>query len=56
MLRYSLNQAEMASVVEKAVKNVIDVSGVRTKDISGQTTTDQAGDAVCAEIRTLLQA
>ena len=48
MLRYSLNEAQLAEKVEQAVENVID-SGLRTVDIADGATaigTDAMGDAV----------
>lgn len=56
MLRYSLNQPAAADAIEKAVKNAIDVRGVMTTEMGGKATTEVMGDAVCAELRSLLVA
>jgi 3-isopropylmalate dehydrogenase len=55
MLRYSLNLPKEAAAVEEAVKNAID-NGNRTKDIGGNTTTTQMGDAIVAELEKVLKA
>lgn len=45
MLRYSLNEAEMADRVEKAVRSVL-ANGARTADLGGDMSTQAMGDAV----------
>ncbi len=54
MLRYSLNEAKLASIVEQAVEEVID-DGLRTADIADTTQkslgTEEMGDAVIAALR-----
>ncbi|KAF4121131.1 3-isopropylmalate dehydrogenase [Geosmithia morbida] len=55
MLRYSLNLPDEAKAVEDAVRAAID-SGVRTKDIGGQTTTSEMGDAIVKQLETILKA
>lgn len=45
MLRYSLQQPELANAVEASVRQVLD-QGYRTADIGGNTTTEDMGDAV----------
>ena len=55
MLKYSLNLPKEAAAVEKAVKNAID-GGYRTKDIGGNTTTTEMGDAIVAELEKILKA
>ncbi|KAI5292391.1 3-isopropylmalate dehydrogenase [Ascosphaera acerosa] len=53
LLQYSLNRFDDAKLVEKAVSNVLE-AGVRTRDIGGQATTSEVGDAVVAELEKLL--
>ncbi|KAI1812701.1 hypothetical protein GGS20DRAFT_578163 [Poronia punctata] len=55
MCRYSLRLPKEADAIEQAVKNVLD-GGVRTKDLHGNTTTKEMGDAVVAELSKLLKA
>lgn len=55
MLRYSLNLPKEAAAVEAAVKRAID-NGVRTKDIGGNASTSEMGDAVIAELEKVLKA
>lgn len=55
MLRYSLNLPKEAAAVEAAVKLAID-NGTRTKDLGGNATTTEMGDAVVAELVKLLRA
>ncbi|KAI1321871.1 hypothetical protein F5Y16DRAFT_413623 [Xylariaceae sp. FL0255] len=55
MCRYSLALPKEADLIEKAVKNVLD-SGVRTKDLGGETGTQAMGDAVVAELNKLIKA
>ncbi|KAH8902539.1 Isocitrate/isopropylmalate dehydrogenase [Coniochaeta sp. PMI_546] len=55
MLRYSLNLPKEAEAVEAAVKNAID-NGNRTKDIGGNTSTTEMGDAIVAELEKILKA
>lgn len=55
MLRYSLNLPKEAAAVEAAVKNAID-NGVRTRDIGGNASTTQMGDAIVAELEKILKA
>ncbi|KAK3704988.1 3-isopropylmalate dehydrogenase [Vermiconidia calcicola] len=54
MLKYSLEQQELASKVEHAVKAVID-NGIRTADIGGSAKTSEVGDAVAAELEKILK-
>lgn len=54
MLKYSLAEPQLAKAVDEAVKNVID-RDVRTKDIGGTATTTEVGDAIAAELATILQ-
>ncbi len=49
MLRYSLNRAEDADLVETAVVKALD-GGARTKDLGGTLNTRQMGDAVLAAL------
>ncbi|KAI1828317.1 hypothetical protein F4861DRAFT_528888 [Xylaria intraflava] len=55
MCRYSLRLPKEATLIEKAVENVLD-RGVRTKDLGGETGTTEMGDAVVAELVKLLKA
>lgn len=55
MLKYSLQQPELAKKVDQAVKAVID-NGVRTKDIGGSAGTAEVGDAVAKELASILKA
>jgi len=55
MLRYSLQQANLADRIETAVGNVLD-QGLRTADIAGaaqSASTSEMGDAVVTSLRTL---
>ena len=49
MLRYSLNQGELADKIDSAVSDVLD-QGYRTRDIAGDSTkvvgTEEMGDLV----------
>ena len=55
MLRYSLDEADMADRIETAVRNVLD-QGLRTQDIYSQgmrkVGTSEMGDVVVAALRT----
>lgn len=53
MVRYSMTAPEEASLIELAVKNVLD-SGIRTADLGGKVGTAEMGDAVVAELEKLL--
>ncbi|KAA8651500.1 hypothetical protein EYZ11_002725 [Aspergillus tanneri] len=53
MFQYSFGLFDEARAIEAAVRNVIE-SGVRTGDIGGKSTTSEVGDAVAAELETLL--
>jgi 3-isopropylmalate dehydrogenase len=55
MLKYSLQQPELASKVDQAVKTVID-NNIRTKDIGGSAGTAEVGDAVAKELAAILKA
>jgi 3-isopropylmalate dehydrogenase len=55
MCRYSLRLPKEADAIEKAVRNVLD-GGVRTKDMGGETSTKEMGDAVATELVKLLKA
>ncbi|KAI0165785.1 3-isopropylmalate dehydrogenase [Xylariaceae sp. FL1272] len=55
MCRYSLLLPKEADAIEQAVRNVLD-SGVRTKDLGGQTGTREVGDLIAAELVKLLKA
>ncbi|EME47407.1 hypothetical protein DOTSEDRAFT_69364 [Dothistroma septosporum NZE10] len=53
MLKYSLQQPELAKKIDEAVRNVIE-NGVKTADIGGSAKTSDVGDAVAAELKKLL--
>lgn len=53
MLRYSLHLPGEAKAIEEAVRRTID-QGACTKDIGGDLTTSQVGDAVAKELATVL--
>ena len=55
MLKYSLQQPELAKKVDQAVKIVID-NNIRTKDIGRSAGTAEVGDAIAKELATLLKA
>jgi 3-isopropylmalate dehydrogenase len=55
MFRYSLNIAHEAKIVEDAVRAAID-AGLRTKDMGGNMSTAEAGDAIVAELVKILKA
>jgi 3-isopropylmalate dehydrogenase len=52
LLLYSLNMPKESTLVEAAVKIVIE-SGVSTADIGGNASTKEVGDAVAAELEKL---
>lgn len=54
MFRYSLGLPNEAKAVEQAVKNAID-NGARTKDLGGNATTKEMGDAVIKELEKVLK-
>ncbi|KAJ3015037.1 3-isopropylmalate dehydrogenase [Thoreauomyces humboldtii] len=54
LLQYSLGLNEEARAIEQAVAHVLDVDGLRTKDLGGDVTTKQMGDAIVAALRTTL--
>lgn len=54
MFKYSLCLPELAQKIDEATKITID-KGVRTKDIGGDSTTSQVGDAIAAELENLLK-
>ena len=55
MLKYSLQEYELAKAVDEAVKIVID-KGIRTGDIGGTAKTAEVGDAVASELEGILKA
>lgn len=48
-LRYSLDESELADRLFKAVKAALE-NGARTKDLGGNLTTEQMGDAIIAQL------
>lgn len=60
MLRYSFGKDAEAKLVEEAVRQVLDDEaagglGYRTKDLGGDKSTKQVGDAVCQILEKLLK-
>lgn len=55
LLEYSLGFKREARAIEQAVKNVLDVQGLYSKDLGGQASTSQMGDAVLKELQTILE-
>jgi len=55
MLQYSLNLPKEAAAVEAAVKLAID-NGTRTKDLGGNATTAEMGEAVIGHLTKILSA
>ncbi len=53
MLQYSLNLPTEARAIEEAVRRTID-RGACTKDIGGNSTTSEVGDAVAKELEAIL--
>ncbi|KAM5366723.1 hypothetical protein ACJZ2D_010399 [Fusarium nematophilum] len=54
LLRYSLNLPDEAKAVEEAVRVALD-GGLRTKDLGGDATTKEVGDAVVKELIKILK-
>ena len=54
MLKYSLQEPELAKAVEEAVKIVIE-KGIKTGDIGGKSKTTEVGDAVASELEKILR-
>jgi 3-isopropylmalate dehydrogenase len=54
MLQYSLHLPAESKAVEEAVRRIIE-KGIRTKDIGGSNSTIEVGDAVAAELKTVLK-
>jgi hypothetical protein len=54
LLEYSLGLPKEARAIEMAVKIVLDVRGLATKDLGGMTTTSEMGDAIVKELEMLL--
>jgi len=54
MFKYSLCRPEIAQQIDEAVKIVID-KGIRTGDIGGTSKTSEVGDAVAAELESILK-
>ena len=54
MLKYSLQEPELAKAVDEAVKNVLE-KGIKTGDIGGSAKTTEVGDAVAAELASILK-
>jgi 3-isopropylmalate dehydrogenase len=55
MLRYSLNLPAEAKAVEDAVRKVLD-GGLRTKDLGGEASTKETGDACAEALEEILKA
>ena len=54
MFKYSLGLPKIASAIDEAVKRVIE-KGVKTKDIGGNNSTVEVGDAVAKELPEVLK-
>lgn len=54
MLKYSLQEPELAKQVDEAVRIVIE-QGIKTGDIGGTAKTAEVGDAVAKELAALLR-
>lgn len=54
MLKYSLQEPELAKAVDEAVKIVIE-KGIKTGDIGGKAKTTEVGDAVASELAAILR-
>jgi 3-isopropylmalate dehydrogenase len=54
MLKYSLCRPDLAEKIDQATKIVID-KNIRTRDIGGTSKTSEVGDAIAAELETLLK-
>lgn len=60
MLRYSLGCGAQAELIEQAVKKVLDAKDIgghdlRTKDLGGESSTSEIGDAVVQVLEELLK-
>lgn len=55
MLLYSLNMPHASVLVEQAVRIVIE-KGIVTKDVGGNSSTKEVGDAVALELEGLFKA
>ena len=53
MLKYSLQEPELAKAIDEAVKVTID-KGITTADIGGSAQTWDVGDAVASELASIL--
>ncbi|KAH0139042.1 hypothetical protein KCU67_g15297, partial [Aureobasidium melanogenum] len=54
MLKYSLQEPELAKAVDEAVRVVIE-QGIKTGDIGGKAKTAEVGDAVASELAKILK-
>jgi len=54
MFKYSLCRPDIAEKIDQATKIVID-KNIRTRDIGGTAKTSEVGDAVAAELDSLLK-
>lgn len=54
MLRYSLGQEKEATAIERSVEEALD-RGIRTRDIGGQVSTTDFGDAVVETLQRILK-
>lgn len=54
MLKYSLQQPELATKIDDAVRNTIE-KGTMTRDIGGSAKTGEVGDAIAKELEALLK-
>ena len=54
MLDYSLGLKKEAQAIEQAIKNVLDIQGLRSADLGGNVTTCEMGDAILKELDNIL--
>lgn len=54
LLEYSLGMSNEARAIERAVRNVLDIKGLRTADLGGTTSTQEMGDAIVKELDNIL--
>ncbi len=54
LLECSLGMVKEAKALEEAVRRVLDVKQMRTKDLGGNCSTEDIGDAVAMEFKSIL--
>lgn len=55
MLEYSLASPHEAKAIQDAVEYVLDIEKLRTRDLGGETTTSEMGDAICKRLESSLK-